>query len=262
VPDYAPHYLPAARISVIMPSIDPDSVKNLEMSPGRCHELLARIGLLGPGTGSAVGATTQERPLPAGAPLITQVSRWDPLKDMTGVLRAFAERVTAPAHLLLAGPDPADIPDDPEGAAVFAEVSRMWEQLAPHIRDRVHLVVLSLKDKGANDLVVNAIQRRSTVVVQKSFQEGFGLTVTEAMWKARPIVASAVGGLCTQLTDRANGLLVGPHDLAGFGAAVNKLLADPHLAAVLGAAARRTCEEEFLVTRELLDYLSLYKILI
>jgi trehalose synthase len=260
--DYAPHYLPPAQVTVIMPSIDPETAKNLELSPRQCDELLAGIGLFGTGTGSEVGATIQDQPLPADVPLITQVSRWDPLKDMTGVLRAFAEWVAPPAHLLLAGPDPADIPDDPEGTAVFTEVCRMRERLDASLRDRVHLALLSLKDTTANSLAVNAIQRRSTVVVQKSLQEGFGLTVTEAMWKARPVVASAVGGLAAQITDHTNGLLISPLDPRGFGAAVHELLAKPRYAAALGEAARRTCEEKFLAMREMADYLDLYSSLI
>jgi trehalose synthase len=260
--DYAPHYLQPDRISIIMPSINPTTAKNRELLPQQRDELLTGIGLFGSRTSSGVGATIQDQPLPTDVPLITQVSRWDPLKDMTGVLRAFTEWVPPPAHLLLVGPDPADIPDDPEGAAVFTEVCHMREQLDAPLRNRIHLAVLSLKDMTANSLVVNAIQRRSTVVVQKSLQEGFGLTVTEAMWKARPIVAAAVGGLLTQLTDRRNGLLINPLDLQGFGAAVNELLAKPYYADALGAAARRTCEERFLTTRELCDYLDLYSSLL
>ncbi|WP_084734689.1 glycosyltransferase [Actinophytocola xinjiangensis] len=257
VADFAPPYLDSSRVAVMTPSIDPDTAKNRELTPRQCDELLASVGLLGSGAG-----TIQDRPLPPEVPLVTQVSRWDPLKDMVGVLRAFADHVPPPAHLLLAGPDPADVLDDPEGAAMFAQVRAAREALAPPLRERVHLTVLSLADMAANGLVVNAIQRRSTVVVQKSLQEGFGLTVTEAMWKARPIVASAVGGLLAQIADREQGLLVDPLDLPAFGAAVNELLNDPSLAASLGSAARRACAEKFLVTRELLDYLDLYRTLI
>lgn len=260
--DYAPDYLPPAQVSVIMPSINPDSAKNCQLPPQQCGKLLTTIGLTGQAASPGAGATIQDQPLPPDVPLISQVSRWDPLKDMTGVLRAFTEQVAPPAHLLLAGPDPADIPDDPEGAAVFTEVCRMREQLAAPLRGRVHLATLSLQDTTTNSLLVNAIQRRSTLLVQKSLQEGFGLTVTEAMWKAQPIVASAVGGLAEQLTDRVNGLLIRPLDRQGFGAAVHELLAKPEYAAALGAAARRTCEERFLITRELLDYLDLYSLVI
>jgi trehalose synthase len=170
--------------------------------------------------------------------------------------------VAAPAHLVLAGPDPADIPDDPEGVSVFAEVRRLRDGMPADVRARIHLVVLTLRDLKANALVVNAIQRYSTVVVQKSFEEGFGLAVTEAMWKSRPIVASAVGGLITQLTDGVDGLLVDPVDLRAFGDAVNLLLAEPSYATRLGAAAHEKCRSSFLATRELTDYLRLYLSLI
>ncbi|WP_020670784.1 glycosyltransferase [Amycolatopsis nigrescens] len=259
--EYVPSYLSPAQVVVIRPSIDPFAAKNRELAPSRQQELLAAVGLTAPGAaGNPVGSTLQSDFLPSDAPAVVQVSRWDPLKDMGGVLRAFADHV-APvtgAHLLLAGPDPADIPDDPEGARIFAEVRRQRELLPEDIRRRVHLIVLSLGDFELNGLVVNAIQRRATVVVQKSLEEGFGLTATEAMWKARPIVAARTGGLTAQLTDQVHGLLVEPADLAGFGAAVTGLLTDPATAARLGAAARERCEAEFLADRELADYLRLY----
>jgi trehalose synthase len=262
VPDFAPGYLSLSRISVITPSIDPASAKNRELSEQERHDLLAGVGLLAPMGAGEVGYTLQDQPLPLDVPVVTQVSLWDPLKDMTGVLRTFGSQVAAPAHLVLAGPDPADIPDDPEGVSVFAEVRRLRDGMPADVRARIHLVVLTLRDLKANALVVNAIQRHSTVVVQKSFEEGFGLAVTEAMWKSRPIVASAVGGLITQLTDGVDGLLVDPVDLRAFGDAVNLLLAEPSYATRLGAAAHEKCRSSFLATRELTDYLRLYLSLI
>jgi trehalose synthase len=263
--EFAPTYLLPARTSVITPSIEPSSAKNRALSEQHCRDLLTGIGLLAPlhGLGQerpTMSSTIQDRYLPLDVPVVTQVSRWDPLKDMTGVLRAFADRVAprSAAHLLLAGPDPADIPDDPEGARVFGEVRRIRDALPAQVRDRVHLFVLTLRDRTANGLIINAVQRFSTIVVQKSIEEGFGLTVTEAMWKARPIVASAVGGLLTQLTDRVDSLLVDPLDHAGFGDAVNELLARPDYAAGLGRAAHERCRTEFLAERELRDYLRLY----
>lgn len=260
---FAPDFLPPERRAVITPSIDPGSAKNRELSAGRQRELLAGIGLL-PGSpdGAAepVGYTIQDAPLPHDAPVVTQVSRWDPLKDMLGVLRTFTADLAlySRAHLVLAGPDPADIPDDPEGAAVFAEVRHTWETLPPDARARVHLVMLSLRDLALNGLAVNAVQRRSTIVAQKSLEEGFGLTVTEAMWKARPLVVSGVGGLLVQITDKATGLLVDPLDYPAFGKALDELLRRPDYATELGLAARRECQERFLVSRELSDYLALY----
>ncbi|AZM62129.1 MULTISPECIES: glycosyltransferase [unclassified Streptomyces] len=269
VPDFVPAFLPRSRASVIMPSIEPAAAKNRELSARECRGRLAGIGLTERSGAAAAafppaGHVVQDAPLPPDAPLVTQVSRWDPLKDMPGVLRAFAEHVApeSAAHLLLLGPDPDDIPDDPEGAEVFAEVCRIREGLAPRVRSRVHLAVLTLRDLHANGLVVNAAQRRSTVVVQKSLEEGFGLTLTEAMWKARPAVASAVGGLASQIRDGAEGHLVRPHDHAAFGARVNELLARSDYASRLGSAARRRCRDHFLAERELGQYLELYLMMV
>ncbi|SDP40327.1 glycosyltransferase [Lentzea jiangxiensis] len=254
---FAPAYLSPAQVTAVTPSIDPEAPKNRDLSPQQCRELLRRAGLTG-APDEAVGYAVQDQPLPADAPVVTQVSRWDPLKDMTGVLRSFAEHVPT-GHLLLAGPDPADIPDDPEGAGIFAEVCRMRESLPPDVRRRVHLCVLTLADQTTNALVINAIQRSSTIIVQKSLEEGFGLTVTEAMWKSRPIVATSVGGLTAQLVDGSSGLLVDPTDSLAFASSVNSLLADETRAARLGAAAHDRCRDRFLVDRELGDYLNLYR---
>ena len=139
---------------------------------------------------------------------------------------------------MLAGPRPASVADDPEADAVLAEVLEVWRRLPTKDRSRVHIANLPTDDVEANAIIVNALQRRADVVVQKSLAEGFGLTVTEAMWKERPIVASAVGGIRDQIRDGVHGLLVHPRDLTAFGNAVHGLLADPRRAAQLGTAAR------------------------
>ena len=105
--------------------------------------------------------------------------------------------------------------------------------------------------------MVNALQRAAAVVVQKSLAEGFGLTVAEAMWKSRPVVASAVGGILDQVDDGVTGVLVPPRDLAAFAAAIDRLLADPVRAQAMGAAAHARVQSEFLTSRHLLDYLDL-----
>ena len=133
-----------------------------------------------------------------------------------------------------------------------------WERLPPGDRARVQLVAIPMADPVENALVVNALQRHATVVVQKSLAEGFGLTVAEAMWKARPVVASAVGGIVDQVVDGETGLLVDdPNDLAAFGAAVERLLGDPAEAEALGRNGRRRVEQRFLGDRHLLDYATL-----
>jgi trehalose synthase len=181
---------------------------------------------------------------------------------MAGVLRGFADHV-APVrddvHLVLAGPDPDDIPDDPEGARILRDLCAVRETLDRPVRERVHLVTLSLLDADANADSVNALQRRADVVVQKSLREGFGLTVTEAMWKGKAIVASAVGGITDQIRDGHEGLLVrNPHDLAEFGHAILRLLSENDLRERYGTAAHHRCTQEFLIYREFMDYCSLY----
>ena len=151
--------------------------------------------------------------------LVVQVSRWDRLKDMQGVLQGFAAMVEGQAGLRLAlvGPEVKSVSDDPEDAAVLADCLAHWENLPHKVRSAVRIVGLPMNDVEVNGLMVNAIQRQATVVVQKSLEEGFGLTVAEAMWKARPVVASAVGGIVDQVAPGTGVLLRDPADLDTFG---------------------------------------------
>jgi trehalose synthase len=199
------------------------------------------------------------RPL-AGARLVTQVSRWDRLKDPFGVMQAFAEHIAprTDAQLLLAGPDVSAVADDPEGAEVLAEVAQAREDLEPEIRRRVHLAELPMKDPEENAAIVNAIQRRSDVIVQKSLVEGFGLTVLEGMWKGTPVVASRVGGLQDQIVDGESGLLVEPRDLEAFGAAVVRLLTEPTFATEIARNAQERVLASFLGPRHLTQYVDLF----
>jgi trehalose synthase len=201
----------------------------------------------------------QDEPVPDGAPLVTQVSRWDRLKDPRGVMRCFVENVEDDeAHLLLAGPSVAAVSDDPEGAEVLAEVEGYRNELDPVVRRRVHLATLPMDDVQENAAIVNAIQRRSDIVVQKSLAEGFGLTVAEAMWKARPVVATKAGGIQDQIVDGESGVLLDdPLDLETAGDALGQLLGDPDYRTELGEAARRRVEDQFLGTRSLIQYAQL-----
>jgi trehalose synthase len=126
----------------------------------------------------------------------------------------------------------------------------------------VHLATIGMSDLAANARVVNALQRHASIVVQKSLAEGFGLTVAEAMWKRRPVVASAVGGIVDQITDGREGLLVGPNDVEAAGEAIDRLLADPALRTTLGEAARAKVVERFLADRHLHEYAQLLKTLL
>jgi trehalose synthase len=263
------------KVWIVPPAIDAFSPKNQDLEQRQVRAILATAGL-SPDHGGHRDATFvredgtpgrvdrratlyQDRVIPAEAPLVTQVSRWDRLKDPVGVLRAFTEHVNGgDAHLLLAAPAVEAVTDDPEGVEVMAEVDAARRGLSPAARERVHLAGLPMFDVQENAAIVNAIQRRSAIVVQKSIAEGFGLTVAEAMWKARPVLASRLGGIQDQIVDGESGILLDdPRDLAAAGAAIRMLLGDPEGAERLGRAARRRVEDGFLGTRSLIQYLGL-----
>jgi len=272
---FAPAWADPARVHVIAPSIDPFSTKNRDLSADETARILRYVGLLSDGDGKkpvtflrrdgSPGRVDYHAdilqtgpPPPSGAPLVTQVSRWDRMKDMPGVMLGFAEHVDD-AHLVLAGPVVTGVTDDPEGGQVLEECVEEWRRLPHAVRTRVHLACIPMHDPDENAIIVNALQRHASVVAQKSIAEGFGLTVVEAMWKGRPIVASAVGGISEQIVDGEHGLLLDdPTDLAAFGGAVRRLLDDPELAARLGANARRRATEEFLGDRHLEQWAELF----
>lgn len=272
-PGYVPAWLRTAPTFIMPPAIDAFSSKNQPIARGTVRAILRHIGLLatrrpGPtnalsfvrmdGTPGCVMRTAQIHQVAPivdwRMPLITQVSRWDPLKDMQGVMQGFVRGLDrlGSAHLALVGPDVAGVSDDPEGAAVFEECVAQWRALPRAARERVHLVSLPMDDVEENAVMVNAIQRHATVVVQKSLEEGFGLTVTEAMWKGRAIVASAVGGIQDQIVDGVHGLLLpDPTDLDALGVALERLLGDHALVRRLGRNARRRAVANFLGPRRL-----------
>jgi trehalose synthase len=254
---YAWEGLEPDALRVIPPCIDPVSPKNAALPRRRRAAILRRAGIIGTRGGASIPAA-DGGPVPPDASLVTQVSRWDRLKDPLGVIRGFAEEPRLDgAHLVLAGPAPDGVADDPEALEVLGELRELRSELHPSARDRVHLANLPTDDVEANARLVNALQRRADVVVQKSLAEGFGLTVTEAMWKARPIVAGGVGGIRDQIEDGVSGRLVDPRDLAAFASAVADLVADPALGAALGDAARRSVADRYLPTGYLGAYLEL-----
>jgi trehalose synthase len=193
-------------------------------------------------------------------PYVLQVSRWDWLKDMSGVMRGFAEYVApdGPGGLILAGPSVEDVSDDPEGLTVYQDCLAQWRGLPADTRRRVVLVTLPLDDVDENAAMVNALQRQATVVAQKSLAEGFGLTVAESMWKGRPTAGSAVGGIQDQIVDGTGILLADPTDLAAFGAALRTLLDQPDLAERMGAAAKEYVAANFVGDVHLLRYAELF----
>lgn len=273
--------LPDDKIWVIAPSIDAFSPKNQELPPETTNAILSAARLLDAYSEDPPTFTRLDRsegrierraglvsggpPPPSSARLVVQVSRWDRLKDPLGVIEGFARYVagSSDAHLIVAGPDTEGVDDDPEGAAVLREALGLWRELPAGIRPRVHLVTLPMEDLDENAAMVNALQRRSDVIVQKSLAEGFGLTVAEAMWKARPVVASRIGGIQDQVIDGVSGILItNPANLASFGEAILRLLKDPKLAAGLGREARTTVAREFLHPRQMVQQLKVVERLI
>jgi trehalose synthase len=256
--------LPRDRLAVIRPSIDAFAPKNAEQTREQSLAILAAAGILEhdpttyptftradstPGRIDHHAEILQKESLEPDVELITQVSRWDQLKDPLGVLETFAQHVRqhTEAHLLLVGPSTAAVADDPEGAQVLAAVHAAWHQLPGPVRRRVHLISVPMDDIEENAAIVNAVQRHSSVVVQKSLAEGFGLTVAEAMWKQRPVVASRIGGIRDQIEHGRSGLLItDPRDLEQTGAAITGLLADRDRAQLIGQAARLRVQQQFL----------------
>jgi len=267
------------HLAIIPPSIDAFSAKNQLLSEQAVTAILDVVGV-----GSEDGRRHARFRRPDGSParvdrsaqlwqelrvahdipIVTQVSRWDRLKDPLGVIDGFLHHVPARtgAHLVLAGPDVSAVADDPEGLEVLHECIARREALPAHERERVHLVALPMDDADENAAMVNAIQRRSNVLVQKSLAEGFGLTVAEGMWKGRPVVASRIGGIQDQIVDGESGVLVDPHALDEFGAAVAGLLDDPGEAARMGGAAQERVRDHFLGPRHLGQYFELFSKLI
>jgi len=253
--------LDASRVRLIPPCIDPLSPKNQVIAPEERDAITAVTGLAGSATGIEPAFERRDgsrgrvvrradvlelQPVPPGAAIVTQVSRWDRLKDPVGVLHGFADAGLEGAHLILAGPSPASVADDPEAEAVLTELRDAWLAQRMTRRERIHIANLPTADVDENAAIVNALQRRADVVVQKSLAEGFGLTVTEAMWKERPVVAGRVGGIVEQIDDGVDGVLIDPRDLGAFGAALVGLFREPDRAAALGRAAHERIRDRFL----------------
>jgi trehalose synthase len=279
---YVPAFCDHGKSVIISPSIDAFSAKNQLLSEDATRTILVHTGLVeGPPPDDPDHGFVREdgspgrvqhradvvrlgRPPAWETPLVVQVSRWDPLKDMKGVMDGFARlydgKCAVQPELVLAGPNVSAVLDDPEGAAVFDEIQETWRQLPHAIRNRVHLASLPLHDIEENAAIVNALQRHATIVVQKSLQEGFGLTVAEAMWKGKPVVGSAVGGIQDQIEDGVSGILLkDPTDLDAFADALCSLLCEPERIESVGAAARDRVRERFLGVDHLLKYAALFE---
>jgi len=212
---------------LIAPSIDPLSDKNRELSPEIVDEITERFGL------------------DRSRPIVTQISRFDYLKDPVGVIKVYKMvKKSNDCQLVLAG---GGATDDPEGMRVLQEV----REAAGDDPD-IHVLFLP----PASDIEINALVRASTVVLQKSLKEGFGLTVAEALWKSRPVIASAVGGIPLQITHKYSGILT--YTIEGTAFYLKQLLSAPEYATKLGQNGREHIRNNFLITRHIRDYLLLF----
>jgi trehalose synthase len=209
------------------PSIDPLSDKNKELPPETVNGVLAKYGL------------NQDKPL------ILQVSRFDRLKDPLGVIKAFElVRKNFACQLVLAG---GTASDDPESGEVLEEVKKRAGG-----NPDIHILDIP----PGSDIDINALQRAATIIMQKSLKEGFALTITEALWKAKPVVASAVGGIPLQVRNRLTGLLC--HSIEGAAYASRQILANPDYGRWLGHNGREHVRQHFLITRGIRDYLLMF----
>ncbi len=214
------------RQFLISPSIDPLSDKNKELPQNVIDSVLKKYNI------------------PKDKPIITQISRFDRLKDPLGVIEAYSlVEKYIDCQLVLAG---GLAEDDPEGVKVFEEVKEKAKK-----DKNIHVLLLP-----HNDIEINALQRASAVIVQKSLKEGFGLTVTESLWKAKPVVASNVGGIPLQIKHKYSGLLC--HSTEGCAFSIKQFLNSPDYANRLGQNGREHIRQNFLLTRHLRDYMLLF----
>ena len=228
--EYRHNDLPVEQ-RVIMPAIDPLSPKNMELPENTIQKYLKKFDI------------------PMDKPIITQISRFDPWKDPEGVIDIFKKvKEEVDARLVLCGNMATD---DPEGYKIYRKVERKAKSLI----EKGDVILIT----SENNILVNVLQRVSSVIIQKSIREGFGLTVTEALWKGTPVVASNIGGIKLQIKDGINGFLLDPHDIDGFAKRVIQILKDKELAARIGSKGKESVRKNFLITRLLIQYLDLLR---
>lgn len=217
--------------SVIYPAIDPLSDKNRNLSQKMIDNILQKYGIN------------------KAKPILSQVSRFDPWKDPEGVITVFdlVKKQIPDCQLVLLGNTASD---DPEGKIIYKKIIDKYSE-------RNDIKILS--DVEDNDIVVNAIQSSSTVVIQKSLREGFGLVVAEAMYKKTPVVASNVGGITHQIINGVNGFTHDPQDHESFAKSIVSLINDKKLMTKIGSNAKKHIIENFLITRLVSDWLDLFK---
>jgi trehalose synthase len=289
----APEYIPrfVERAHVVHPSIDPLTAKNMHLGLHHTVQILANGGLLVPpgpvltddwdaraerlqADGTFAAATEPEDIGLLTRPIITQVSRWDVLKGFLPLMHGFAElkrrlaagegpcdgvpgRRAKYVRLVLAGPDPDSVADDPEGQQVLRELCDAYVELPAETRSDIALVTLPMKDTDQNALLVNALHRVSTIVAQNSLREGFGLTITEAMWKRVPVLSnSRAVGPRHQLHDGVEGRLIrDPENTAELADAMLEMLCDTAGLEAWARAAQHRAREKFLIFGQLEHWL-------
>jgi trehalose synthase len=291
----APEYIPdffAGRATVIHPALDPSSHKNRELSPHKLVGILCNSGLkferhpvvsppfsnraqrLQP-DGSFAAASNEEDLGLLYRPIVTQVSRWDRLKGFRPLLDGFVQlkrmlddtslnrserhrRRVELARLVLAGPDPSSVQDDPEGAGVLEDLSAAYRELSPRFQQDVALLSLPMDSRKENALMVNALQRCSTIVVQNSLREGFGLTATEAMWKTMCVVASRAFGLRQQIRSGIDGVVIqDPQDPVEIARRLDDILDEGPKRDFMARNGRQRVHDEFLIFTQLCQWLRL-----
>lgn len=277
------------RASVVTPGLDPLSHKNRDLRPNKLMGILRSAGLLERPSAPAWAAFERQvlvlrnndwKPTPIPAlvhkPFALQVSRFDKLKGFHLVLDAFAkllksypeklarlpvdhERAKSELdnlELVLAGPDPCDCPADIEAEGVLKELTQLHSSLPPDVAKRIHILRLPIANRKENALVVNALQRLAAVVVQASQRQGFGLSVTEALWKGAPVVATNVGGIGLQVRPGIDGTLIDePVDTDVLANALIEVIAVRRAAEAMSRSGHKRVEENFLVFQQLRDLL-------
>ncbi len=289
----APEYIPsffAKRASLIHPAIDPLSRKNRPLSPHRLSGILNNSSIersehpvltpdfsfpakrLQP-DGSFQNAYLPESTGLMFRPIITQISRWDRLKGFQPLVEAFVilkkkvqdtkqkfnvleKRRLQLMRLVIAGPDPSSIQDDPEGKEVLSELIHFYCALEPSLQKDISFFALPMDSLEQNALIVNSLQRCSTIVVQNSFQEGFGLTITEAMWKEKPILSTHAVGPRQQIRDHQDGRLVHhPDDPQEIAQVLEEMLKDSHQRTLYGESSHHRVYQDFLVFRQVMKWI-------
>jgi len=290
-PEYIPHYC-SDKVTVIHPGIDPLSHKNRDLPIHKLVGILNNAGILPPLHPMLTPPFEDQarQLLPDGGfanpakngnigllsrPIVSQISRWDKLKGFLPLMKGFCHlkrrvseygnsserhrRRLELVRLVLAGPDPEFVADDPEGEEVLQELKDFYQNLPGRIQEDIVLLLLPMSSRKQNELMVNALQRCSSIVVQNSLQEGFGLTATEAMWKLVPVMGSRACGLRQQIRHGVDGKLIDdPEDEVEIAEGLNTMLEDDKGRQVWSYNAKKRVLDRFLVFTQLSRWLDVF----